>query len=767
MRTNAVVEMVGRFAVRPVLLLICACALARASAAQAVKAPEDLHPPGTMFFLSVKNPQGSAALRDSALHKIASEPEMKAFIAHVQDTCRSLLEAYGDEIPVDLELAAEVLGHEFSVAFTGMRFTEDEMPVPGIMISCVFDRERKEFEAALERTLAGAFGPQMLESRVVQEHRGAQIKAMGPPNNALYYTFVGRRMIAASQPADLRTALDLATGEGEPLSAQATFKHVIGKVGGRDRMLAVYADVKGLLGQFGMFMPPEAQPMLEALGVQNIVAAGFGSRFADGGIRDAFYFYAPGERGGFLTPAPQPVDLAVLSIVPKNAEVAAVWRLDLEQAYGAVINLLQNIGDAESAEVLDAIADFEQLAGLRIKEDLLASLGTQMLFYASPDENVLMIEYKDRDALDSSIRKLIGLAGEHVRLGRIQYGGRTIHHLDITSFPVPISPSYTYGNKFIAFALYPQTLKGFLRRMRGGGGESIRYNPDFQRVAARYLEGCDGLSYSDAGRGLVEFYNLLVIGAHALHGVDQVPIRAELMPPASVVEEHMFGLGGGRMNDAEGILYESFSPVGSLGGTLSAIGQLVGTYAGGGMMNAQMTMVMAGMLMPALARARGEARGAACMGNLHNIGLGMAMYKIDHGGAMPETLDELYPVYLETVQTFLCPGDKRPMTIGGGISSSYHFVGAVPGAIRRADTIVAYDKAGNHPGRRNCLFADGHVERVDDWELGEMLLMNLEELSDMEGWEKLSEERREELEAFYSGAPAATGEMERIDHALP
>ncbi len=719
-----------------------------------------------MFFLSVKNPEGSAALRDSALHKIASEPEMKAFIAHVQDVCRSLLEAYGDEMPVDFEFAAEILGHEFSVAYTGMHMTERMMPVPGIMISCTFDRERKEFEAALEQMLAGAFGPQMLESRVAQEHRGAQIKAMGPPDNALYYTFVGKRMIAASQPADLRMALDLAAGEGEPLSAQATFKHVIGKVGGRDCMLAVYADVKGLLGQFGMFIPPEAQPMLEALGVQNIVAAGFGSRFADGGIRDALYFYAPGERGGFLTPAPQPVDLAVLSIVPKNAEVAAVWRLDLEQAYGAVINLLQNIGDAESAEVLDAIADFEQQAGLRIKEDLLASLGTQMLFYASPNENVLMIEYKDRDVLDSSIRKLIGLAGEHVRLGQIQYGGRTIHHLDFAQFPMPLSPSYTYGKRFIAFALYPQTLKGFLRRMRGGGWESIRDNPDFQRVAARYLEGCDGLSHSDAGRGLVEFYNLLVIGAHALHGVDQVPIRAELMPPASVVEEHMFGLGGGRINDPQGILYESFSPLGSLGGTLSAIGQMVGSYAGGGMMNVQMTATLAAMLMPALARARGEARGAGCKGNLHNIGLGMAMYKIDHSGTMPETLDELYPVYLETVQTFVCPGDKRPMNIGGGISSSYHFVGAVPGAIRRPDTIIAYDKAGNHPGKRNCLFVDAHVEMLSEMAFQERCRENLELLKDATGWGELSEERRAQIEAFYSGAPAATGEMERIDHAL-
>ena len=89
MRENATIGMGGRFAVRLVMAFVCACALAGGLAAQEVKAPEDLHPPGTMFFLSVKNPQGSAAFRDSALYKIAREPEMKAFVEHVEDTCRA------------------------------------------------------------------------------------------------------------------------------------------------------------------------------------------------------------------------------------------------------------------------------------------------------------------------------------------------------------------------------------------------------------------------------------------------------------------------------------------------------------------------------------------------------------------------------------------------------------------------------------------------------------------------------------------------------
>lgn len=82
--------------------------------------------------------------------------------------------------------------------------------------------------------------------------------------------------------------------------------------------------------------------------------------------------------------------------------------------------------------------------------------------------------------------------------------------------------------------------------------------------------------------------------------------------------------------------------------------------------------ILAGMLLPALQRAREQARIAECKNNLHNIGLGMAMYSEANGGFYPyhgpyqsagepqghrstDSLALLYPDMVRTVETFRCP----------------------------------------------------------------------------------------------------------------
>ena len=47
--------------------------------------------------------------------------------------------------------------------------------------------------------------------------------------------------------------------------------------------------------------------------------------------------------------------------------------------------------------------------------------------------------------------------------------------------------------------------------------------------------------------------------------------------------------------------------------------------------------ILAGLLLPALAKAQAKARSASCMSGLHQLGLGIQMYADDHGGYFPET----------------------------------------------------------------------------------------------------------------------------------
>jgi len=86
--------------------------------------------------------------------------------------------------------------------------------------------------------------------------------------------------------------------------------------------------------------------------------------------------------------------------------------------------------------------------------------------------------------------------------------------------------------------------------------------------------------------------------------------------------------------------------------------------------------ILAAMLLPALARAREQARRAVCISNLKQIGLAMKMYSQDYREFFPQTTSPLgttatsatatasfnllYPKYVSAEKTFICLSDLNP-----------------------------------------------------------------------------------------------------------
>ncbi len=83
-------------------------------------------------------------------------------------------------------------------------------------------------------------------------------------------------------------------------------------------------------------------------------------------------------------------------------------------------------------------------------------------------------------------------------------------------------------------------------------------------------------------------------------------------------------------------------------------------------------VVLAGLLLPTLARTRERARLTACENNLHEFAKAIIMYRNDFGEMeMPDWLSDLHPRYLDNRQVYLCPADRsrgadgaRPADIG-------------------------------------------------------------------------------------------------------
>ena len=80
--------------------------------------------------------------------------------------------------------------------------------------------------------------------------------------------------------------------------------------------------------------------------------------------------------------------------------------------------------------------------------------------------------------------------------------------------------------------------------------------------------------------------------------------------------------------------------------------------------------ILAGMLLPALARAKEAGHRISCANNLHQLGLAMLMYTDDNHGVQPERTNgprwaqRLLPIYLD-VRVLLCPSDGPTLPVTG------------------------------------------------------------------------------------------------------
>jgi len=181
--------------------------------------------------------------------------------------------------------------------------------------------------------------------------------------------------------------------------------------------------------------------------------------------------------------------------------------------------------------------------------------------------------------------------------------------------------------------------------------------------------------------------------------------------------------------------------------------------------------ILAGMLLPSLTRAREQARRAACLSNLRNIGQALTMYAGENDGFFPpedsspveaNDLDLLYPSYLDNAEVFWCPSDAmKPATFtpenvdAKDVSDcSYGYLGKVqdPGGklrLRRdSDPSFVFDgkerveqppvagddgcglgtmttERPNHTGAGNLLFMDGRVKFTHTRRWPKELVFNL------------------------------------------
>jgi len=122
--------------------------------------------------------------------------------------------------------------------------------------------------------------------------------------------------------------------------------------------------------------------------------------------------------------------------------------------------------------------------------------------------------------------------------------------------------------------------------------------------------------------------------------------------------------------------------------------------------------ILAAMLLPALARAREQARRAVCISNLKQIGLAIKMYSQDYGENFPDSPSaesanyvinafyKLIPRYASSEAIFKCQSDLDPSTADTVVVSSNTLIDKCSyayalnlSAFTADDTVLVVDKA--------------------------------------------------------------------------
>jgi prepilin-type N-terminal cleavage/methylation domain-containing protein len=153
--------------------------------------------------------------------------------------------------------------------------------------------------------------------------------------------------------------------------------------------------------------------------------------------------------------------------------------------------------------------------------------------------------------------------------------------------------------------------------------------------------------------------------------------------------------------------------------------------------------LLAALLLPAFGRARETARGAVCMSNLRQLGIGLQLYVQENNNRMPVMrdrvtdtnasganllpgMDSVLSNHLGNVRVFQCPSDRKGVyeqtgtsygwnsLLNGQNADNLHVLTMDFGS---SQTPVMYDKEAFHAARGekkgvNYLYADSHIKNL-------------------------------------------------------
>ncbi len=669
--------------------------------APAVESFDTLLPEDTVFCLSVRDvPDLLAKIKETAGYKIFKQLRLFERVAPA-DKFAEMKEFYGRFI----EPIGAICSGEVALAIVSLDDI-DENPEFVLLVDV------SEGEAALKEYLDGTIYPLLEEQGIKPEELmrgGARFTKIVPdpdePAKAIFFAVKDGVLMVALRDETLAEVLS-ARGVGiarAMLPANKGYADVQRALGDAD--MSVYVNLGAILGKSLQEGDEEGKAILKALGFDNVRGAGLGMSVGAGGGSTVVRLSTDGPPTGWLGAfARRGGPFKSLKYVPDDAGFYYVLNLGSFLAcYEEFVVFLEAVSEETGEDALEEFAagveKLEVLLAMDLEEEILPAFGGEIALSAKVPEALgippaaLLIEVKDKEMVERLVARVFELLETFsegtVRLTTAKHGG-----IEITT--VLASPAITPGvavlDDFLVVGTHPEVVRAIIDT--ASEGTNIEKKKDFRTTMSALPTSGTAMMYIDFKEVYEFVFPLLAVRVRADGRI------GELIKDLGKVGEHLSGFGAVVTGDESGLTYRVHSPNALLEPTL---------------------LIGAGMVLPALGRAREAAQGAGSMNNVKQLCLAMMMYAQDHDDRLPERLSDL-ALYVGDPSVFVHPKNRKkaklidlekPVTIDE--HSDYELVlkgGKLSEIEDPAEAVVIRENREFSKGRRVVGYADGHVTNV-------------------------------------------------------
>lgn len=256
-----------------------------------------------------------------------------------------------------------------------------------------------------------------------------------------------------------------------------------------------------------------------ALGMDRLRSIGLTSGLEEKGCLTRLRIVCDRFDGVFAGIPSHPLLEGDLASVPADVHMAFVSRLDGELILETIVRIVNSIEPRAAQRLEMELAQLTQVTGIRVREDLLKSLGDTVVVYQNSSSFILLPELivrlavKDSKRMEAVNARIIALAKQALASrsesggGRIEIVPTSVEGIAGNSLKgIPIAVTWVITDDALIIATSPQTLKTHL--LSQGKNPSLATQPQISRLL-KESEGTLTIVYSDTRAGLKNAYPTL------------------------------------------------------------------------------------------------------------------------------------------------------------------------------------------------------------------------------------------------------------------